>query len=94
MKFPLALSTIIQSCVSPLFQNQCLLFSSAPSFSMNISTLRSEHTIDYHPSSSGLTSKILYLIYLCFFLSRIFVDFFLEGEYPTMVGKNFQIYGV
>ena len=75
-------------------------FSAAPSFSNKISTFRSgskknvkrTYYVDYHPSSSELTSRI--------HTPKGFISpgypliFFLKPTYPTMVGKKIQIYGV
>ena len=58
-----------------------------------------DHTVDYHPSPSGLKPQGHILLYFyghprALSFSRIFVKFFLRPVYPNMTGENFQIYGV
>ena len=75
-------------------------FSAAPSFPNKISNFRSglkknvkrTYYVDYHPSSSELTSRI--------HTPKGFISpgypliFFLKPAYPTMVAEKIQIYGV
>ena len=90
-----------QKCaVVPTFPilKSTLPFSAAPSFSNNVSTLRSglingKHTADYHPSPSEFQNPS-FQGYLWVGLSRIFLEFFLRPVYPIMVAEKFQNHGV
>ena len=57
-----------------------------------------EHTVDYHPSPSELTSRIHPLIFLWaakgfIFSPECFLNFF-KPAFRTMVAEKFQIHGV
>ena len=53
--------------------------------------MATDHTVNYHPVPSELSSKISHLINLSYFLSSIskkFVDFFVKELYiPAWLGK-------
>ena len=73
-----------------------LFFEEYLNLQVTINKRVNEHTVDYCPSPSGLTSRITPLLFLWtpqgLPLSRIFVEFFLKYVYPTVVGKNFLIF--
>ena len=85
MKFSSSTDTSVQRCLYPLFQNQRLHFCCPLFFEeylnpqVRITKIVNEHTVDYHPSPSGLTSRIHPLKFLCFYCFSVFM---------------FQIYGV
>ena len=63
---------------------------------VRINKLINEHTVYYHPTPSGLTSRIsphISIDSLGIYLFRIFAEFVLKPVYPTMVGDDFQVYG-
>ena len=61
---------------------------------VRINNMVDDHSLVYHPSSSGLTTRIHFLIFLCtplgLSLSRICAGLSLKPIYPTMVGKTFK----
>ena len=65
---------------------------------ISINKMVKEHTVDYHPSPSVLTSRIHRFIFTWTLkalpLSKTFVEFSIKPLYPTMAGGDFQIYGV
>ena len=65
---------------------------------VRINKMVNEHTVDYHPSPSELTSRIHPLIFLCIpkgfiFCPECFLNFF-KPVFHTMVAEKFQIHGV
>ena len=100
MTFSSAPNKSVQKGVNPFFKIN-VPFSVAPS--KNISTTRSgskkmvnKNSLDYHPSSSGLTSRIHLLIFLLnsleLYLSPEHWFNFLANLYiSSMVNGNFQI---
>ena len=65
---------------------------------VRINKMVNEHTVDYHPSPSELTSRIHPLIFLWtpkgfIFSPECFLSFF-KPVFRTMVAEKFQIHGV
>ena len=83
-----------QKCLNPLFQNQRPLFL-LPSLFQRVSQLQCQDQqngkrtyVDYHPSYSGLTSRIQpHKLLTALSVSRIFVEFSLKPVYPTGSAK-------
>ena len=75
MKFSSVSNTSVQRCLYPLFQNQrshfllfhlffCCFIKECLKPQVRINKKINEHTVDYHPSPSSLTSRIHHLIFL------------------------------
>ena len=88
MKFSSTPNKSVQRCLYPLFQINAPIFSCPLFFEeylnplVKISNMVNEHTVDYHPSSLGLTSRIRPLIFLWTLrglsLFRMIFKFFLK----------------
>ena len=65
---------------------------------VRINQMVNKHTVDYHPSPSQLISRIHSRIYFYGLLRglsfRIFLEFFPNPVYSTMIAEKFQIYSV
>ena len=61
---------------------------------VRINKMVNKHTVDYHPSSSQLTSRIYPLRFLCtprgFIFSESFLNFFLNLYIPPWLQKSFK----
>ena len=70
---------------------------SSTSNTFGINKMVNEHTVDYHPSPSKLTSRVHPLIFLWtptgFISPGYFLGFFLKRVYCTMVAEKFHIRG-
>ena len=76
---------------APIFS--CLLFSENHlNPQVRINKMVNKHTVDYHPSSSQLTSRIYPLRFLCtprgFIFSESFLNFFLNLYIPPWLQKS------
>ena len=62
---------------------------------VRINKMVNKHTVDYHPSSSQLTSRIYPLRFLCtprgFIFSESFLNFFLNLYIPPWLWKSFKV---
>ena len=105
MNFFFNLNSSVQRCLYPLFRSQCshfmlsLLFWKLSSENylnsqVRINKMVNKHTVDYHPSSSQLTSKIYPLRFLCtprgFIFSESFLNFFLNLYIPPWLQKSLK----
>ena len=89
MKFSSVSHTSVQRCLYPLFQNQrshfllfhlffCCFIKECLKPQVRINKKINEHTVNYHPSPSSLTSRIHHLIFLWIPKGFIFAEYFLN----------------
>ena len=100
MKFSSNSNTSVQRCLYPLFQNQRHHFLLLPFFEeflnpqARINIMLNEHTVDYHPSPSELTSRIHPLIFLWtpkeFSSLKYILNFFSNLYIPPWLRKSFK----
>ena len=102
LKFSSNFNTSVQRCLYHLFQNQsphffffCFIFFEEclnPQFMINKTA--NEHTVDYHPSPSELTSWINLLIFRWtpkrFISLEYFLNFFSKLYIPPWLRKSFK----
>ena len=103
MKFSSTSNTKVQSCLYPLFQNQCPHFLLSALFwklfsenylnpQVRINKMVNKHTVDYHPSPSQIPARVHPFIFLWtqegVYLSRIFLEFFLNLYIPPFHSKK------
>ena len=85
----MSVSTISPILYCPLFSENDL------NPQVRINKMVNKHTVDYHPSSSQLTSKIYPLRFLCtpkgFIFSESFLNFFLNLYIPPWLWKSFKV---
>ena len=96
MKFSSVSNTSVQRCLYPLFQNHrshfllfhlffCCFIKECLKPQVRINKEINEHTVDYHPSPSSLTSRIHHLIFLWtpkgFISPEYFLIFFFKPVY-------------
>ena len=84
----MSVSTISPILYCPLFSENDL------NPQVRINKMVNKHTVDYHPSSSQLTSRIYPLRFLCtprgFIFSESFLNFFLNLYIPPWLQKSFK----
>ena len=100
MKFSSTSNKNVQRFLYPLFKNQRPIFYCYLSFEeyfkpqVKITQMVNEHTVDYHPSPSELTSRIYPLIFLWtpegFIPLEYFLNFFSNLYIPPWLGKSFK----
>ena len=81
----------VQGRLYPLFQNQCTHFLLLSLFwritQVRMNKIVNDHTVDYHPSSSELTSRISHLIFYFYKLLRVC----LSQEYSLNFFSNLYV---
>ena len=90
----------VQGCLYLLFQNQCthflLLFLFWRITQIRMNKMVNDHTVDYHPSSSELTSRISHLIFYFYKLLMVclsqeyWLNFFSNLYVQPCLGKFFK----